>query len=164
MDKTAPPHVRPAHPNDANAITTIWHTGWRDAHLGNGPADLAAARTKPSFATRATTRTTGADHATTLVAEVNGTVAGFVMVVDDEVEQVYVDSRFRGRGVAAPLLEATENAIREAGHRTAWLAVVAGNTTARRFYHHHGWSDDGPFDHHAPGGFIVPCHRYTKSL
>ena len=156
--------MRPARPDDAEAITAIWYAGWRDAHLGNVPDDLAAARTEPTFAERATTRAAGADRATTLVAEVDGAVAGFVMVVGDEVEQVYVDSRFRGRGVAAPLLDAAEDAVRRAGHRAAWLAVVAGNATARRFYQRRGWSDAGPFDHHAPGGFTVPCHRYTKSL
>ena len=46
----------------------------------------------------------------------------------------------------------------------AWLAVVAGNARARAFYRRRGWADEGPFEHRAPGGFTVPCHRYAKPL
>jgi RimJ/RimL family protein N-acetyltransferase len=47
------------------------------------------------------------------------------------------------------------------------LAVVAGNTRARRFYERNGWSDEGPFEHHAPsdsGPIVVPPHRYVKPV
>jgi ribosomal protein S18 acetylase RimI-like enzyme len=79
-------------------------------------------------------------------------VAGFVVVVDDEVEQVYVDRRWRGRGVAELLLRHAEAVIGQGGRRTAWLAVVAGNTRARRFYARLGWQDRGSFTYQAPDG------------
>ncbi|GAA4430679.1 GNAT family N-acetyltransferase [Actinokineospora soli] len=158
------PRIRQATPADAESIATIWRTGWTDAHLGNVPDDLVAARTPETFTTRAADRAAGKDSATTLVAEVDGAIAGFVMVLDDEVEQVYVDARHRGRGIAAPLLSAAEAAIRDHGHPTAWLAVVPGNRPARHFYERQGWQDTGPYDHHAPGGFIVPVHKYVKDL
>lgn len=156
--------IRPAVPADADAITAIWQSGWRDGHLGNVADELVAARTPDSFSIRATTRAAGEDEAVTLVAEVDGAVAGFVMVVGDEVEQVYVDTAHRGRGVAGPLLDTAESAVRAGGHARAWLAVVAGNAPARRFYTRRGWTDEGPYDHHAPGGFIVPVHRYAKDV
>ncbi|HEY3006089.1 MAG TPA: hypothetical protein VGJ44_27320 [Kribbellaceae bacterium] len=40
----------------------------------------------------------------TTVAVVGDQLAGFVMVVGDEVEQVHVSRDFRGSGVAGPLL------------------------------------------------------------
>jgi ribosomal protein S18 acetylase RimI-like enzyme len=52
-------------------------------------------------------------------------------------------------------------------HDRAWLAVVAGNVRARRFYERQGWQDAGPFDYFAEvggGTFTVPCHRYEKQL
>jgi RimJ/RimL family protein N-acetyltransferase len=76
-------------------------------------------------------------------------VTGFVVVVDDEVEQVYVDRSWRGRGVAELLLRHAEAVIGQGGRRTAWLAVVAGNTRARRFYARLGWRDHGPFTYQA---------------
>jgi hypothetical protein len=76
-------------------------------------------------------------------------VAGFVMVVADEVEQVYVSTAHRGSGVAGLLLAEAERLVAVAGHRRAWLAVVAGNTRARRFYERCGWADDELFDYAA---------------
>jgi len=94
-------------------------------------------------------------------------VAGFVMVVGDEVEQVYVDAAHRGRGVAGELLAEAERLVAAAGHRQAWLAVVPGNARARRFYERSGWVDQGQFENHAAyaGGTIaVPCRRYVKRV
>jgi hypothetical protein len=44
-----------------------------------------------------------------------------------------------------------------------WLAVVAGNARARRFYERNGWRDAGAIDYAAEirGGTLpVPCRRY----
>ncbi|MBV9368131.1 MAG: hypothetical protein JOY89_28150 [Solirubrobacterales bacterium] len=46
--------------------------------------------------------------ADTTVATVDGAVAGFIMVGEDEVEQVYVARTHRGGGVAAALLAGAE--------------------------------------------------------
>ena len=123
---------------------------------------LVAVRTKESFWTRAAGRI-----ADTTVAVVGGEVAGFVMVVGDEVEQMYVSARHRGNGVADALLDEAERQVAAAGYPWAWLAVVAGNGRARRFYERHGWRDEGLFDHHAPGDdgpIPVPAHRYVKDI
>ncbi|MER6303783.1 GNAT family N-acetyltransferase [Kitasatospora sp. NPDC001539] len=154
--------IRPARPEDARAVGDIWYRGWCDAHLGNVPEALLAVRTQESFAVRAVQRVGDA-----VVAVVGGAVAGFVMVVDDEVEQVYVAGNHRGSGVAAALLAEAERLVVAGGHGRAWLAVVAGNLRARRFYARNGWEDAGIFDHHAPsdeGPVRVPAHRYVKRL
>ncbi|MDA3624581.1 GNAT family N-acetyltransferase [Saccharopolyspora sp. WRP15-2] len=154
--------LRPADPADAKAVADIWCDGWRDGHLGHVPRDLVTARTAESFASRAARRVED-----TVVAVFDGAVAGFVMVVADEVEQVYVSRAYRGTGVAAGLLAEAERLVGEHGHDRAWLAVAAGNARARRFYQRQGWTDEGPFDYPAegPDGPIhVPCHRYAKHL
>ena len=91
--------LRPATPADADAVARIWREGWRDGHLGHVPAALVEVRNPESFAQRAADRV-----ANTTVAVVDGEVAGFTMVVGDEVEQVYVSRTHRGSGVAAELL------------------------------------------------------------
>ena len=154
--------IRKATPADAPAVADIWRAGWPDGHLGHVPQELVAVRTAESFRERAAERV-----ADTVVVEVDGKVAGFTMVVGDEVEQVYVEASHRGSGVAAALLADAEARIRAAGHPRAWLAVVAGNARARRFYERRGWVDDGPLVYPAegPGGPIeVPAHRYVKVL
>src|SRR5262249_1800849 len=101
------------------------------------------------------------------VAEVDGTVAGFIMIDGDEAEQVYVDSAFRGTGVSSALLTDAERQIAAAGHDVAWLAVVRGNDRAQAFYTRQGWVDEGDLDYEVPAlgeTFISPCRRFTKRV
>ena len=107
------------------------------------PQELVTARTDESFRTRAAHRVPD-----TTLATVGGAVAGFIMVVGSEVEQVYVSADHRGTGAQALMAEA-ERQVRANGHGKAWLAVVAGNARARAFYERSGWSDEGPFDYAA---------------
>ena len=152
--------IREATPEDADQVAEIWHLGWQDGHLGFVPQELLDVRTEESFRIRALDRV-----GDTTVATIDGAVAGFVMVVEDEVEQVYVSALHRGSGVAAVLMSEAEQQVRANGHPKAWLAVVAGNKRARAFYEKAGWHDEGPFDYTASaesGPIVVPAHRYTK--
>lgn len=161
-DGTGALALRAATLDDAAAVARIWHAGWADGHRGNVPDALVAVRTPQSFGLRAPQRV-----ADTVVATVDGTVAGFVMVVDDEVEQVYVDAAHRGTGVARALLAEAERRVASKGYAKAWLAVVNGNARARRFYERNGWSDEGLFEYLAAsdsGPIHVPCHRYVKRV
>ena len=154
--------LRRATDGDAAAIAVIWRDGWRDGHQGHVPDELVAARTEESFTSRAAQRVTDA-----VVAVVDGVVAGFVMVVGNEVEQVYVSPEHRGTGVAAELLAEAERIVAANGHRRAWLAVVTGNRRARRFYERSGWTDGGLIRYPAAtadGAVFVDAHRYTKHV
>jgi GNAT superfamily N-acetyltransferase len=190
------PALRAATAADTEKITTIWYAGWRDGHLGNVPDELTTVRTPASFRARTEQRLAELSPtelgppptelgprtdppaagfegrverrlAGTVVAVVDGEVVGFVMVSGDEVDQVYVAASSRGTGVAALLLAEAESMVAAAGHSRAWLAVVAGNIRARRFYQRHGWTDDGPFTYEAAtadGTIGVTAHRYVKRL
>jgi ribosomal protein S18 acetylase RimI-like enzyme len=154
--------LRPATADDAPVIARIWYDGWQDGHLGHVADELVALRTRESFDRRAAQRA-----GDTVVATVDGAVAGFIMVVGDEVEQVYVASEHRGTGLAAALLDEAERLVAANGHRRAWLAVAPGNARARRFYERSGWTDEGLFDYPAAtadGPMPVPCHLYVKNV
>jgi ribosomal protein S18 acetylase RimI-like enzyme len=162
MDTLPQVRLRAAVAADAPAIARIWHAGWADGHLGNVPEALVAIRTEESFQIRAADRV-----ADTTVAVVADEIVGFLMVGGDEIEQVYVAGVHRGTGVADSLMADAEERIRSAGHAVAWLAVVAGNARARRFYERRGWLDAGPIDYLAAGEgepILVPAHRYEKAL
>jgi ribosomal protein S18 acetylase RimI-like enzyme len=65
------------------------------------------------------------------------------------------------------LMADAERRIKDAGYSTAWLAVVAGNARARKFYERRGWSDEVLFEYAAAsdhGPIPVPSHRYVKDL
>lgn len=158
----AAPLIRPAREDDVDALARIWLTGWHDGHDGYVPAELVAHRTPGTFPPRVRERLP-----TTWVAERDGVAVGFVVVIADEVEQVYVDRTARGSGVAQALLRVGEDAVRAAGHDSAWLAVVAGNGRARRFYEREGWTDRGPASYPAQtasGEVPVPVRRYERAL
>jgi GNAT superfamily N-acetyltransferase len=162
VDQHAGLHQRSGRQEDVGTVARIWWEGWRDGHGGFVPRALEEARTEASFRARAARRI---DETT--VALVDGTVAGFVIVVGDEVEQVYVAARHRGTDIAGRLIREAERQVEEHGYSRAWLAVVAGNTRARAFYERSGWRDEGPFVYAAAtehGPIEVPCHRYTKQL
>lgn len=154
--------VRPATAGETDDVARIWVQGWHDAHDGLVSAVLVAARGDATFRSRAAARIDD-----TLVAEIDGTVAGFVMITGDEIEQFYVSREARGRGVAGPLLTAAEELVGGRGWGRAWLAVIPENVRARRFYAARGWQDQGLFDYGATSGaetVAVPCHRYVKAL
>jgi GNAT superfamily N-acetyltransferase len=159
-----PHRIRRATPNDVDAVAGIWLTGWADGHVGNVPPGLVKHRQRLDvYLSRARERLDNM-----CVAESNeGRILGFVVVKDDELEQVYVDRAARGTGVATALLRRGEDDVRRAGHTRAWLAVVAGNARARAFYERHDWRDAGPFIYQAEteaGTFPVPSHRYEIDL
>ena len=104
--------LRAATAADADAVASIWYSGWGDGHLGHVPEELVAIRTKESFWERVPSRI-----GDTTVAVVGDDVAGFVMVVDDEVEQVYVSGDHRGSGVAGTLIAEAERQVKSNGSR-----------------------------------------------
>jgi putative acetyltransferase len=159
------PILRPATADDVEAIATLFHEGWHDAHPGLVPDGLTERRTREAFQDRVSRRVAETDETT--VAEVDGQVAGFTMVAGSEAEQVYVGRAFRGSRVAAALLSEAERQIAAAGHDVAWLAVVRGNERAQAFYAKQGWTDEGDHDYPVTAlgeEFISPCRKFTKRV
>lgn len=153
--------MRGATPDDVDAITEVWHAGWRDGHLGHVPPALHEHRGLEQFRRRV-----AALLASTTVATTGRQLTGFIVVRDDEIEQLYVTHTARGSGVAAALLEHGESVIAQRCDQ-AWLAVVAGNARARRFYERNGWRDAESIDYPAEtasGHVPVPSRRYEKRL
>lgn len=153
--------LRSATPADIDAIADIWHAGWRDGHLGFVPDALLEHRTLATFVGRVRERI-----GEFVAADIDGQIGGFVVLVDDEVEQIYVSGRHRGAGVAAMLMDHAMQTITDRGYGSAWLAVVGGNARARAFYAKQGWDDEGPFTYQAAsasGPVDVIAHRYTRS-
>ena len=154
--------IRAATPDDVDAVARVWHAAWFDGHAGNVPDELLAHRDLDAFVRRTRDRI-----GSMWVAEHDGAIVGLAVVHDDEVDQLFVDRSARGTGVATALLRRAEDAIRAAGHRVAWLAVVPGNDRARAFYSREGWRDAGTFvlpADTADGTIDVPSHRYEIDL
>jgi GNAT superfamily N-acetyltransferase len=92
-------------------MITVFFLMWFDGHAGHVPA--GAGRGADPGVVR---RTGQGGIGKTWVAAAGGAVAGFVVVVDDEVEQVHVDRSWRGLGVAERLLRRAEAVIGQDCH------------------------------------------------
>lgn len=124
--------VRDATRADIEPLAALWYDGWQDAHAGVLPAALKRLRTRQSFRERLT-----AMRPVVRVAGPVGTPAGFCIVRDDELYQLYVTAGARGSGVAAALLADAE----------------------------HGWQTpaSGPPGWHAPSAMTAPCGFMKKA-
>ena len=156
------PSVRPAEPQEADALARVWYDAGQDAHARILPAELARLRTLESFRERLI----GAMADTRVVGQV-GDPRGFCIIKDDELYQLFVDGRSRGAGVATALLADAEDRLWRSGVRTAWLACAIGNDRAARFYEKSGWQRAGVMINQAvtsEGLFPVEVWRYEKVL
>lgn len=154
--------VRAAASTDVDALARIWLDGWMDAHGDLLPPDLVQSRTLGGFRLRLQERLDSTD-----VAVAENRQVGFVMVRNDEIDELYIDRRARGTGAAAPLMSHALDRIRRAGHQKAWLACAIGNHRAARFYERTGWSLTGVATIRlmsAQGPMPVDAWRYEIAL
>jgi ribosomal protein S18 acetylase RimI-like enzyme len=162
MRRASAVRIRKATRTDVDEVASIWQAGWIDGHAGHVPAELESERRAGSWPARVVERLDD-----TWVACTATDTVGFVTVVHDELEQVYVTAGARGSGAAAALLRHGEDVVGARGFECAWLAVASGNRRARRFYEREGWRDTGPLTYQARTGngvTPVPVHRYERTL
>lgn len=110
--------------------------------------DAVATQTyEPAAVAECIAKCGAADDAAFLVAELGGAVVGYLhfdcVGEEPELHRIYIDERFRGRGVGAALVEALHARLRP---ETYILLVVRGNDGAVRFYERHGLVQEGVLD------------------
>lgn len=93
----------------------------------------------------------------TFFAEVDGVVAGTVAVGDSDVMgaaamiAMWVDPRFRRRGIGDLLVKHVLDFARDSGRERVLLWVTAVNTTAERLYARNGFARTGATQDVRPG-------------
>jgi ribosomal protein S18 acetylase RimI-like enzyme len=163
--------VRDARPEDAEAIVRVRARGWQAGYAHVFPAE--ALERMPADG--------GSDYwahllanppprSATLVAEAEGSVAGFASVGaargedSGELYAIYVDPTHWGAGLGRALLQQAELRLAEAGFSEAILWVLDDNPRARRFYEAAGWETDGGSKRDTFLGTEVTEIRYRKPL
>ena len=156
--------IRAGTPVDADAVGRVHVRTWQAAYrhvfprerLGELSVERRAAQWRES---------------PPLVAEVEGTVVGFVSVgasrdrdANGELFAIYVDPDHWGSGVGRALIAAGEQLLRELGYTDVILWVLEDNPRARRFYERAGWRADGTSRPITFLGIKVPEVRYRKRL
>jgi GNAT superfamily N-acetyltransferase len=156
--------IRAGTPSDAEAVARVNVRAWQAAYAHVFPAerlaDLSVERRAADWR-----------EWPPLVAEVQGTVVGFVSVgpsrdsdASGELFAIYVDPDHWGTGVGRELIGAGEQRLRELGYVDAILWVLDDNPRARRFYERAGWYHDGNRRPIEIFGIEVPEMRYRKQL
>jgi GNAT superfamily N-acetyltransferase len=135
--------IRRATVEDAEAIAGVQVRAWHHAYADIVAPQELAEHTVASRTDRWREALERGDS-TTLVVEVQGTIAGFATIVPGELRALYVDPPAQGAGAGSALLHAAQDALRAGGHREAVLWVFQANGHARAFYERHGWSADDP--------------------
>ena len=154
--------VRHAEFADLDPLATLWLEGWRDAHEGIVPKELARYRTLSSFRERLE----AALPHLRVVGPV-GKPLGFCSIQADELYQLYVSRDARGSGAARMLLSDGEHRLAGLGIQVAWLACAIGNERAAKFYEKSGWHRIGIMTSKLPtpdGIFPLDVWRYEKDL
>ena len=93
-------------------------------------------------------------YAETWVTEINGSVAGFIALVDDEIGGLFLDPRYHGQGLGKAMVD---KAVAEKDHLLK-VEVFKENIIGRRFYETYGFRYAGEFLHE---GSSQPTLRMT---
>lgn len=147
--------IRRACVADAAALAEIGARTFHETFAAdNRPDDMAAYLATSFGVSQQTAELASADYVT-LLACAGATPIAFAQVrrkeppacvegpAPVELHRFYVDRQWHGRGVAAPLMAASADAIRALGGRTAWLSVWEHNPRARAFYVKCGFRQTG---------------------
>lgn len=173
-ESVSAPLVRDATAEDAAGIAHVRTRTWQAAYVHVFPAEQLATLT----------RETGLDwwrraiaepfpHMHTLVAEVEGGVAGFASLgaareepepETGELFAIYVLPEASGGGVGRALMAETLARLRAEGFAEAILWVIEDNQRTRRFYELAGWRLDGGVQDEELLGTVVRELRYRIAL
>ena len=170
--------IREAQPADADALAALQLRAWARAYADIIPPerlDADGARERRET-WRKLIASSAASRRTTLVADLDGQLAGLVAVGparDDDARPgvgdlmaIYVDPPAQGAGVGRLLMAAGEDGLRREGYREAVLWVFEENGLARDFYERRGWVRE-PADvvaRHHGAAWWAPALRYRLRL
>ena len=145
--------IREAAIADAAALTELAFTTFWDAFAGhpkNAPDDLDAYM-KKAFNVEQTSTELSDAKSLFLLAEIDGELAGYSKLVFDYIEpgvaaerpvelnRLYSQQKYLGRGVGQTLMDACFDRARHAGSDVMWLGVWEYNPRAQRFYEKNGF-------------------------
>jgi L-alanine-DL-glutamate epimerase-like enolase superfamily enzyme/ribosomal protein S18 acetylase RimI-like enzyme len=141
--------LRPAGPADVAALVSVFISAWRSGYRDVVPPDVLASL-DPVTVAGWLGPLVGDETTSTVVATIEGQVAGFVRAGPDPdrpgggyVAALYVDPRFGGRGVGRTLLDSALADLHRAGRAEVALWVFEANSRARLLYERAGFRPDG---------------------
>lgn len=167
--------IRSATVADAHGLAVVHVRSWQAAYHGLMPQDmldgLSIAEREANWARIVAETPRGSQ--TLVVDDEDGDLVGWASYGDardadavgtGELWGIYVHPDAWSTGVGHLLLVAVEEALRAAGHATAYLWVLEGNERAAAFYERHGWASDGGEKIDRRPGLVLLERRHVKHL
>jgi len=146
---------RLATADDALCIGALGTQVWLDTYATDGIRPALAQEVLDHFSPTAVTATLAQPDVSVIIAERAGHLVGFAQIRDGvdnprisrhlsaELERLYVQERFAGKGIGWQLLTRSEDLAREQGASALWLTVWIGNARALAFYPRQQYEDAG---------------------
>ena len=168
--------VRLAEPCDALAVARVHVRSWQAAYRGHMPDTFLDSLRPEDRVTRYDFATRDPNLPRTVVAELDGFIAGFAATAPSrdtdlagqgygELCGLYLDPDYWGRGFGKILISSARARLAgELGFGHACLWVLDGNARAERFYQLDGWRRDGARKTEAVWGAVVEEVRYRREL
>ena len=154
--------IRKADFRDAGQLARVAEQTFRDAFAAQNAAEDMDMHCRSSYGVTIQASEIFASNMVTLVAEEAGRMIGYAQVRWDrhpacveaaspgEIQRIYVEQAWHGRGVAQDLMHACLAEIERRGSDVAWLGVWERNPRAISFYRKLGFVEVG--DHVFPLG------------
>jgi putative acetyltransferase len=156
--------VRVARIEDAREILEAHYSAVHETAASDYPLEVRNAWSRPVTPERVDQYLKhGLPNETTVVAEVDGRIAGFGAIVEgnSELRAVYVAAGFGRRGVGSAVLRELERIAKDQGCRDLRMD---SSLTAAPFYTHHGYEKTGRGEHTLSSGHQMACVRMRKAL
>ena len=162
--------IRPAAPEDADALAELHVRVWRAAYRSVVPEAFLASLSVEQRAERWRTILSSGPREVA-VCELDGRLVGFVTVEPardaacapgtGEVDAIYLDPAVWRRGLGRQLMDWARDAARRRGWQRLVLWVLRDNARARAFYEAEGFRLDGAERDHNFAGTKVAEVRYA---
>jgi ribosomal protein S18 acetylase RimI-like enzyme len=165
--------VRPARPEDGEAVADLHVRSWQVAYRGLLPDHYLDGLRPEDRMGRYSFGSDDPAAPSTFVATEHDAMRGFVTTGPSrdldapgagELLALYVDPLAWGLGVGRCLMEHARAQLHETGFRHATLWVLVGNDRAQRFYRADGWLPDGVRRTQDVWGVAVDEERLHRTL
>ncbi len=147
--------IRYASAADAPALSELGARTFRATYADGNDAHFVEAYVADHYSTAIQLAELGDDRLIYLVAELDGQLAGFVLLRTDQwhpdvhgsspirLARIYMDTSYLGVGLGSALMERCIEECRLRGHDLLWLGVWERNERAIAFYERWGFSSVG---------------------
>ena len=154
--------------DDRMAISYVYEASWRHAYRGIVPQPYLDALPRGHWS-----KFPDLDGFHSLVALDGEKIVGTACCCasrwkewgnEGELVSLYLLPEYMGKGIGKGLLTAAEENLRAGGYRSAFLWVLEGNASARKFYEHMGFQPTEDFLLEDVGGAQLRTLRYWKQI